>query len=66
VTKSKPKYSEVDASEEAIDLLKGILEKDPSKRLSIAQIKKHKWLKASKKPPIIFTDHEKQKIDSEF
>jgi serine/threonine protein kinase len=45
VTKSKPKYTEVDISEEAIELLKGILEKDPSKRLSISQIKKHKWLK---------------------
>jgi serine/threonine protein kinase len=67
VIKCKPNYTE-EISEEAINLLKGILEKDPVKRLTIYQIRKHSWMKKhyTKKQVTIFTEHEKTKIDSEF
>lgn len=41
----KAKYSlKEDISEEARDLLKGLLERDPAKRLNISQILGHPWL----------------------
>lgn len=41
----KAKYTlKDDISEEARELLKGLLEKNPIKRLSIKQILAHKWL----------------------
>jgi len=41
----KAKYTlKDDISEEAQDLLRGLLEKDPLKRLTINQILNHKWL----------------------
>jgi serine/threonine protein kinase len=36
-----------DISQDAIDLLKGILETDPRKRLSVEQILQHEWLKST-------------------
>ena len=42
----KAKYTlKDDISEESRDLLTGLLEKDPSKRLTIPQILQHEWLK---------------------
>ena len=41
----KAKYSlKEDISEEARNLLRGLLEKDPAKRLNISQILGHTWL----------------------
>lgn len=41
----KAKYTlKDDISEEAQELLRGLLEKDPLKRLTINQILNHKWL----------------------
>ncbi len=39
----EPDYSTI-KNESLIDLLKGIFEKDPEKRLTIFKIKDHKWL----------------------
>ena len=43
VLKSQPVYKE-DISKSAIDLMKGILEKDPAFRLNAAQILNHDWM----------------------
>jgi 5'-AMP-activated protein kinase, catalytic alpha subunit len=41
----KAKYTmKDDVSEEARELLKGLLEKDPAKRLKVPEILAHKWL----------------------
>ena len=41
----KAKYTlKEDVSEEARELLQGLLERDPAKRLTIDQILEHKWL----------------------
>eukprot|EP00923_Selenidium_pygospionis_P008499 GHVN01014491.1.p1 GENE.GHVN01014491.1~~GHVN01014491.1.p1 ORF type:complete len:393 (-),score=40.24 GHVN01014491.1:482-1660(-) len=34
----------VTASEELVDLLKGMLEKDPDKRMTLQQVKRHAWM----------------------
>jgi serine/threonine protein kinase len=47
VVKVKPDYkenTEESASLKALSLLTGILEKDPSKRLTILQILEHPWM----------------------
>lgn len=43
-------------SSEAISLLKSILERDPSKRLSIPEILRHPWMKDVPEKVTIFTD----------
>jgi len=45
ICESDPKYNS-DLDKSLIELLQGILEKDPSKRLTISEIKKNKWVTA--------------------
>ena len=45
----KAKYTlKDDISQEARNLLKGLMEKDPNKRMTIAQVLNHKWLEDAK------------------
>lgn len=63
----KAKYTlKPEISEEARDLLRGILEVDPKKRLTISQILAHSWFRDSNADLEIFTDIEKEKIRQEF
>merc|ERR1712194_919376 len=39
--------AEKPVSDEAIDLLQGLLRADPTKRLTLAQVKEHAWMKSS-------------------
>jgi serine/threonine protein kinase len=55
-----------DVSEEARDLLTGMLEKSPKKRLSVHKILKHEWFKDTDKNLSIFNDQEKAQIKKEF
>ena len=55
-----------DITTEAIDLLKGLLEVDPLKRLSTDRILNHTWLKNIKDDINIFTETEKEIIRTEF
>lgn len=55
-----------DVSQEAISLLKGLLECDPSVRLTTDQILKHKWLRDVSTSVNIFTETEKDIIRTEF
>lgn len=65
----KAKYTlKEDTSQEARDLLKGLMEKDPEKRMTISQILKHQWLEDAKESHMVelFTEQEKQYIKSEY
>ena len=53
-------------SAEAISLVRGILEKDPAKRLSFDGILRHPWMSDIPEKVSVFTEQEKQKIISEF
>lgn len=55
-----------DISVEARDLLKGMLEKNPKKRLPVSKILKHEWFKDLDKTLSIFNDQEKAQIRKEF
>ncbi|XP_076252547.1 serine/threonine-protein kinase 33-like isoform X2 [Rhynchophorus ferrugineus] len=44
ISYDEPKYSDDTVSQEAIDLIKCILEKDPVKRMTASQIKEHQWI----------------------
>ena len=62
----KAKYSlKDDISEESRGLLQGLLEKDPAKRLTVAQVLAHPWL-ADAGEVELFTEQEKDYIRSEF
>ncbi len=63
----KAKYTlKDDITAEARDLLEGLLEKDPQKRLTIPQILQHKWLQDVDDTIELFTDQEKEYISNEF
>jgi serine/threonine protein kinase len=55
-----------DISIEARDLLKGMLEKNPKKRLPVSKILKHDWFKDIDKTLSIFNEQEKAQIRKEF
>ena len=55
-----------DISSSAINLLKGLLECDPNKRLTTDQILGHEWLSDVKYDINIFTETEKEIIKTEF
>ena len=46
--------------------MKGILEKDPSKRMTISDILKHSWMQDIPETVVVFSNLEKEKINSEF
>ena len=63
----KAKYTLQDCiSKDARDLLKGLLEREPAKRLTIRQIYAHPWLKDAADTVELFTQAEKNYIKSEF
>lgn len=65
----KAKYClKEDISLEARDLLKGLLEKEPAKRLNISQILGHIWLKdaVDASDMELFTEQERQYIKTEY
>lgn len=65
----KAKYTlKDDISVEARDLLQGLMEKDPIKRMTIAQVLQHSWLQDAKDSHEIelFTDQEKAYMATEF
>ena len=51
---------------ESRSLLKGLLEKDPAKRMTVPEILKHPWFKNLEKSMQIFNEQEKEKILNEF
>lgn len=53
-------------SKEARDILTGLLEKDPSKRLTTKQIMAHPWMADAKDTVELFTQAEKNYIRSEY
>lgn len=55
-----------DISEEARDLLRGLLEIDPKKRLSYRRIYKHPWLKNMDTSVQLFTEEERRMIKKEY
>ncbi len=65
ITKCLTTFKE-EISAEAISLLKGILEKDPSKRLKISEILKHPWMQDIPEKMSVFTEQEKEKVIQEF
>ena len=63
----KAQYSLQDCiSKEARNLLEGLLEKDPQKRLSISQVLKHPWMKDAKDTVELFTSAEQNYIKNEY
>jgi serine/threonine protein kinase len=57
-----------DISAEARDMIKGLLEKDPEKRMTIPMILNHPWLRDAPRPQDLelFSEQERQYINSEF
>jgi serine/threonine protein kinase len=55
-----------DISTDAINLLRGLLEIDPRKRLSIKQIYQHPWLKTLDEKLKLFTPEECELINKEY
>ncbi len=53
-------------SKEARDMLSGLLEKDPAKRLTTRQIMEHPWMRDAKDKVELFTQAEKNYIRSEY
>mmetsp|Transcript_15985 Transcript_15985/g.11531 ORF Transcript_15985/g.11531 Transcript_15985/m.11531 type:complete len:322 (-) Transcript_15985:42-1007(-) len=66
ITKGQPAYKDGEISPESQQLIKAILEKEPSKRLTLTEILSHKWMKATTDDVVVFTEQEKEKIASEF
>ena len=63
----KAQYTLQDSiSKDARNLLEGLLEKDPSKRLSIKGILKHAWMKDAKDTVELFTSAEQNYIKNEY
>ena len=64
----KAKYNmKEEISEQAKDLIRGLLQIDPKKRLSVSQVLKHEWLAGAEFLSLdIFNDAEKEVIRSEF
>ena len=60
VLEREPTYKEEEVSNEALSLLKGILDKDPLKRLTSDAILNHKWMRdpqsKHQRPVSVFTD----------
>ncbi|CAI2366178.1 unnamed protein product [Moneuplotes crassus] len=63
----KSKYSlKDDISEEARDLLKCLLERDPTKRFTVMDIMAHEWMEGIEENMVLFNDQETQLIRNEF
>lgn len=64
---AKYNFKDTEVTEEAKDLIKGLLNPDPQARLGVSQVLKHPWMKgANKISKDIFNDEEKEVIRSEF
>jgi len=62
----KGKYTlKEDISKQARDLLKGILERNPCKRLTIAEILEHEWIRGESVVSL-FSEEEKTILDKEY
>ena len=55
-----------DISEEACDMVRGLLEIDPRKRYSFKQIYRHKWLREMDSSVELFNDGEREMIKKEY
>lgn len=55
-----------DISQEARDMLRGLLEINPHKRLTIAEIYKHPWLADYDESLQLFNDQEREMIKKEY
>ena len=55
-----------DISEEARDMVRGLLEIDPRKRYSFKQIYRHKWLREMDSSVELFNDGEREMIQKEY
>jgi len=53
-------------SQDAKNLLRSMLETDPKKRISIAKILDHPWMKLPENPPDIFNEEERNVVKTEF
>ena len=63
----KAKYTlKDDVSEEARDLLKHLLERDPKLRYSVFDIMNHPWMQEIEEKMVLFNDQEQQLIRDEF
>lgn len=69
----KAKYSlkddKIELTEDAKSLIRGLLEPDPSKRMTIDKVRLHPWLAEAQDPEFtveIFTDEEKEGILKDF
>lgn len=63
----KAKYTlKDDISEEARDLLKCLLERDPNKRFNVIDIMAHDWMQGIEEQMVLFNDQETQLIRDEF
>lgn len=67
VLERQPTYKEEEISKDALDLLQGILTKDPVERLTTDQILAHKWMSCRKVKSVnVFSEQEKESIVAEF
>lgn len=55
-----------DISIEARDLLRGLLEINPKKRISVRKIYKHPWLRGMDTSVLLFNDEERKMIKKEY
>lgn len=63
----KAKYTlKDDISEEARDLLKNLLERDPNIRYTVADIMAHPWMQEVEEDMTLFNEQEQQLIRDEF
>lgn len=63
----KAKYTlKDDISEEARDLLKNLLERDPNMRYTVADIMAHPWMQEIEEEMTLFNEQEQQLIRDEF
>ena len=63
----KAKYTLADCiSKEARDLLSRLLEKDPTQRITVSEIRSHIWMQDAEDAVDLFTAAERNYIRSEF
>jgi len=64
---AKYNFKDTEVSEEAKNLIRGLLNPDPNTRLGVSQVLKHDWMRGVERLSTdIFNDDEKEVIRSEF